>query len=42
MDLNDVTTARWLRKGVVRLDETKRYSVNNSGATGNYSIGPAR
>ncbi len=38
MDSNDVMNARWLRAGIVKLDETKRYSVNNSGATGNYSI----
>lgn len=37
MNSNDATVARWLRQGLVRLDETKRYTVNNSGSTGNYS-----
>jgi hypothetical protein len=37
-DYNDETNVQWLRQGLVRLDLNQQYSVNNSGAKGNYAV----
>jgi hypothetical protein len=34
---NDMFDIRWLRSGLIKLDEIKRWTVNNYGATGSYS-----
>lgn len=36
-DNNDQTTTQWLRSGVIRQDLVQNYTVNNSGARGQYA-----
>jgi hypothetical protein len=35
---NDNTSVRWLRQGLVRLDLSQSYTVNNSGMIGKYNV----
>jgi hypothetical protein len=37
-DWNDNTSVRWLRRGLVRLDLSQNYVVNNAGSTGKYAV----
>jgi hypothetical protein len=37
-NFNDITALRWLRQGLVRQDLTQKYTVNNAGSVGRYSV----